>query len=64
VKRDGDRHFQIATAAQARLLFPERGQVYRYRAPLELEVLHAEDTLEGGELLPGFAVRVGELFRD
>ncbi|MCS7227324.1 MAG: Uma2 family endonuclease, partial [Gloeomargarita sp. SKYB31] len=44
------------------LLFPERKQVYRYKAPLEIEVLHENDILTGGDLLPEFKVRVGELF--
>jgi Uma2 family endonuclease len=44
------------------LLFPERKQVYRYTAPLEVEVLRENDILTGGELLPDFQVRVGELF--
>ncbi len=44
------------------LLFPERKQVHRYTAPLELEVLNENDLLTGGELLPGFEVRVKELF--
>jgi Uma2 family endonuclease len=49
-------------AQEVWLLFPERKQVYRYRAPLELEILNADDRLTGGELLPQFAVRVSELF--
>jgi hypothetical protein len=36
--------------------------VYRYRAPLEVEILNAEDMLTGGDLLPQFRLRVGELF--
>lgn len=51
-------------AQEVWLLFPERKQVYRYRAPLDVEVLHENDTLTGGDLLPGFAVRVGELFEE
>ncbi|MCS7208582.1 MAG: Uma2 family endonuclease [Fimbriimonadales bacterium] len=49
-------------AQQVWLLFPDRKQVYRYIAPLEVEVLRENDVLTGGELLPDFAVRVGELF--
>jgi Uma2 family endonuclease len=44
------------------LLFPDRQQVYRYTAPLEMQILNADDTLTGGELLPDFQVRVAELF--
>lgn len=51
-------------AQEVWLLFPERRQVYRYRAPLEVEVLHAADILTGGNLLPGFAVQVSELFEE
>ncbi|MCS7190714.1 MAG: Uma2 family endonuclease [Fimbriimonadales bacterium] len=49
-------------AREVWLLFPERKQVYRFTAPLEIEVLHENDTLTGGELLPDFQVRVRELF--
>jgi len=44
------------------LLFPDRKQVYRFKAPLEIEILNENDILTGGELLPEFQVRVGELF--
>ncbi len=44
------------------LLFPERKQVYRYRAPLEVEILNEDDLLTGGALVPQFEVRVGDLF--
>lgn len=53
-----------AGAQEVWLLFPERKQAYRYRAPLEVEVLQAHDTLMGGDLLPGFAVRVEELLEE
>ncbi|BCW95302.1 MAG: Uma2 family endonuclease [Fimbriimonadales bacterium] len=49
-------------AREVWLLFPERREVYRYTAPLEVQTLHADDTLTGGELLPDFRVQVRELF--
>jgi Uncharacterized protein conserved in cyanobacteria len=49
-------------AQEVWLLLPDRRQVYRYRTPLEVQTLEADDTLTGGELLPEFRVRVGELF--
>ncbi|MCS6920054.1 MAG: Uma2 family endonuclease [Fimbriimonadales bacterium] len=49
-------------AREVWLLFPERKQVHRYTAPLELEVLNENDTLTGGAILPQFEARVGELF--
>ena len=49
-------------AQEVWLLLPDRRQVYCYRAPLEVQTLEADDTLTGGELLPEFRVRVGELF--
>lgn len=49
-------------AREVWLLFPERKQFYRYTAPVEVEVLREDDILTGGELLPEFRVRVGELF--
>jgi len=49
-------------AQEVWLLFPERKQVHRYRAELEVEVLNENDTLHGAPLLPDFTVRVGDLF--
>jgi hypothetical protein len=49
-----------AGAREVWLLFPERKQVYRYTAPVE--VLREDDTLTGGELLPEFKARMGGLF--
>jgi Uma2 family endonuclease len=49
-------------AQEVWLLLPDRRQVYRYRTPLEVQTLEADDTLTAGELLPEFRVRVGELF--
>ena len=51
-------------AQEVWLLFPERKQVYRYRADLTVEVLNEDDILHGAPLLPEFAVRVGDLFAE
>ncbi len=44
------------------LLFPEHKQVHRYTANLEVQVLNEDDILKGEPILPGFEVRVGDLF--
>lgn len=49
-------------AQQVWLLFPESQTVSVYTAPFEVRTLHAEDELTGGNLLPGFRCKVGELF--
>lgn len=41
---------------------PRRKQVYVYRSITDVQRLFAEDTLTGGEVLPGFSVLVSELF--
>lgn len=41
---------------------PRRQQVYVYRSVTDVQRLSAEDTLTGGEVLPGFSVPVAELF--
>ncbi len=41
---------------------PQRRQVLVYRSLTEIEILGVEDTLSGGEALPGFGVAVAELF--
>jgi Uma2 family endonuclease len=51
-------------AQEVWLLFPERKQVHRYTANLEVQVLNENDILQGEPILPGFEVRVGDLFAE
>jgi Uma2 family endonuclease len=46
----------------ALLLIPEKRIVEVYQAGADVQLLPAEDTLEGGPVLRGFSVRVAELF--
>lgn len=41
---------------------PKRREVYAYRPGEEVLVLSENDTLDGGEIVPGFRCRVGEIF--
>jgi Uma2 family endonuclease len=41
---------------------PKTQSVYVYHAPNKVQHFSAEDTLPGGEVLPGFGVLVAELF--
>ena len=41
---------------------PRRQRLHVYRSLTNLEILTAQDTLTGGEILPGFQVLVAELF--
>ncbi len=41
---------------------PRRKQVYVYRSVTDVQRLSVEETLTGGEVLPGFSVPVAELF--
>lgn len=43
-------------------VFPETKQVTVYTPPAESKTLEAEQELTGGEVVPGFACRVAELF--
>ncbi len=56
------REYFEAGAKEVWLLFPETQQVYRYTGLLQVEVLGADDLLRSETLLPGFEVRVRELF--
>jgi Uma2 family endonuclease len=52
-------------AAGARLVwivYPDTRQVVVFRSARASVALGADDTLDGGELLPGFACRVAEIF--
>jgi Uma2 family endonuclease len=44
------------------VLYPSTRSVLTYQPDGAARVLHAEDTLTGESVLPGFACRVGELF--
>ncbi len=43
---------------------PETTTVTRHRPGREPETLNEDDTLDGGDLLPGFSVPIWQLFRD
>ncbi len=52
-------------AVAAKLIWivdPRKQRIHLYRSLTDLEVLSVQDTLTGGEVLPGFQVAVAELF--
>ncbi len=51
-----------AGGRQVWIVYPNTLQVVIFRSARESMALLAEDTLDGGDLLPGFACRVAELF--
>ncbi|MBW3553650.1 MAG: Uma2 family endonuclease [Gemmatimonadetes bacterium] len=55
-------YFEAGTAA-VWLVDPKTRTVEVFRSPRESRVLHASDTLDGGSVLPGFAIAVLEIFR-
>ncbi len=56
-----DQYLQ-AGARQVWILYPKTKCIYVFRAGEQVAVLDASQTLEGGDLLPGFAVAVADLF--
>ena len=50
-------------AREVWVLNPEDTTLTRYRPGMPPAVLHAADTLDGGDLLPGFTIPVWRLFR-
>ena len=44
------------------VVYPEERQVYVYETPTRVRILAADDTLDGGAVLPGFQLRVDSLF--
>jgi Uma2 family endonuclease len=44
------------------VVYPDTQTVTEYRALTEVRVLTADQTLKGGDVLPGFACGVGEIF--
>jgi Uma2 family endonuclease len=44
------------------VFYPVSSKVHDYRSPTEVTILQAEDTLDGGDVVPGFSCRVSEVF--
>ncbi len=44
------------------VVYPRSRAIYVYHAPTQITVLGVEDTLDGGDVLPGFTVKIGNLF--
>lgn len=51
-----------AGAAQVWHLFPDTKHVTVYYSPFDIAKLRPEETLNAGDLLPGFSCRVEKLF--
>lgn len=49
-------------AEQVWHIFPEEQRVIVFTSPSETRTLNADDTLDAGDLLPGFSCRVSDLF--
>lgn len=52
-------------AAESRLVWivnPKRRTVSVYRSTVEVRILGVQETLDGGEVLPGFSYKLSELF--
>jgi Uma2 family endonuclease len=45
------------------LVYPEKRLVEVYRADGDIEILTEADTLEGGDVLPGFSMAINEIFK-
>ncbi|GAB4545722.1 MAG: hypothetical protein OHK0023_04440 [Anaerolineae bacterium] len=51
-----------AGAQQVWVIYPKARVIYVYRSAKDVTILDMNDTLEGGDLLRGFAVRVRDIF--
>lgn len=49
-------------AKQVWILYPKTKRIHVFHAVNQGTILHAEQTLEGRDLLPGFSVKVADLF--
>jgi Uma2 family endonuclease len=45
------------------VVIPEEGQVYVYHWPTDVDIYDVTSTITGGEILPGFELPLGNLFR-
>ena len=46
------------------VIYPQQGFIQDFRAIDRLAVLKVGDSLEGGDVLPGFSIKLAELFSD
>lgn len=58
-----EEYFQ-AGVERAWVLFPDQGKLYDYGSPTTVQILTAADTLDGGALLPGFQLPLGQILAD
>lgn len=47
---------------QVWVVYPDSGRVYVYQSPTHVSILERTDTLDGGEILPGFRLTVARLY--
>ncbi len=46
------------------VIYPDQAEVYVYSSPTEIQVIQSGQTLDGGDLLPGFQLPLAALFED
>jgi Uma2 family endonuclease len=44
------------------VFYPDAGRVYVYQSPTQVSILERPDALDGGEVLPGFRLPIGQLY--
>ena len=52
-----------AGVRQVWVIYPRHSRVFVHNGPKSITVLDAADVLDGGDVLPGFQLRLAELFR-
>ena len=58
-----DEYFESGVS-QVWVVFPKSRRIKVYRSPTEEDILTVADTLKGGDVLPGFELRLAEFFAD
>jgi Uma2 family endonuclease len=62
---DIDRKITDYFQSEVRLVwvfYPDTGRVYVYQSPTHVSILECTDTLDGGEVLPGFRQPIAQLY--
>ena len=63
--REMEQKIDLYFGAGSRMVWivsPERRTVSVYTSPFEVRILREQDTLEGGDVLPGFSYELSKLF--
>jgi len=55
-------HYFQAEVRLVWVFYPESGRIYVYQSPTHVSILERTDTLDGGDVLPGFRLPIAQVY--